>query len=136
MDRLAAATARSNKQASIEANGNTSRGKYTLVTRSLFPTRLFTENLMELTKKVHGKTLTAMEETSDKSIALPESMEMAVLIMTPDKTAIIGIKIAHKYPIAACLYRTLISLKVNINIRSLYLRISLNIVSTFLVRTR
>jgi ethanolamine utilization microcompartment shell protein EutS len=67
------------------------------------PTILLTENLIELTKNVQGKTLAAIEDTSLKSIDFPETKAIAILIITPDKIAIIGIKIAQTKPITACL---------------------------------
>lgn len=125
---------KSKAQANIDANGKTSRGKYILVINSLFPTRLFTENFTELTKKVHGRTLIEIEIIPINSNGLLDMDEIAAFTRTPDKTATIGMNIAHKKPMAACLYLILISLKVSMNKRSRYFIISFNILSPFSYR--
>ena len=48
------------------------------------------------------------------------------MIKIPAETATIGIKIAHTKPMTACVYRTLISLKVSIHKRPRYSKISLS----------
>ena len=94
---------KSKRHANIEAKGITSRGKYILVINSLAPTRLCTENLIALTKNVQGKTFTEIEIIPENSKGFPETIEIAFLTNIPARTAIIGINIAQRKPITACL---------------------------------
>src|SRR6266511_2709503 len=71
--------------------------------------------------KYEYRNLTSITETrASYSMGLPEANAKALRTSAPAATTIIGIKIAHKKPMAVSLYRILISLQDKVNKRCLY----------------
>src|SRR2546422_2182840 len=59
------------------ASGKMTRGKYTLVMRSVFATRLFVPKRSAETKKAHGAAFTVTEVMSDRARGVPETFAKA-----------------------------------------------------------
>ena len=97
--------------------GHSCRGKYILVIRFALLVRLPVANLIDPTKNTHGSDFTATDDISARFNGLPESMENAFLTTIPAATIIIGMKMAQKKPIIACLYLIFISRHVNVKRR-------------------
>ena len=100
---------KSKRLAIVDANGNTSLGKYIFVIRFVFPIKLFVENRIDVKKKENGIALTPTDSIAERSIGSPERMENAFFTNIPAATTNIGINIAHIYPMTVCLYLILIS---------------------------
>jgi hypothetical protein len=114
MIRRAEATTKSKKFAITAARGNTSLGKYTLVTKSILWMRLFVAKRIDATKNAHGTDFTETEVNCAKSTGFPDTIEKAFLTRIPAATIIIGMKMAQRNPITDCLYLIFISLQVSI----------------------